>query len=135
MGIPASQALLPAGEAEEMTIRPFQHFPGPAVINSLGDVASYLRTLRDALLQMRRGKLECVNEVTLTENVTTTAIVDPRLSIQSVVHFDPLTANAATELAAGTMYVLEANRTNGTWTITHANAASTNRSFRYSIIG
>ena len=58
-----------------------------------------------------------------------------RLSPQSVVTFDPKTANAATELYGATMYVLTANRGNAAWTITHANNANADKTFAYSIIG
>lgn len=118
-----------------MTIRPFQHLPPPAILTSFSSVTEYLRKVWDALYKLRRGKIECVTDLTLTANVTTTQIRDERLSTQSVVSFDPKTANAAAEKAAGTMYVLTANRTDGTWTITHANNGQTDRTFQVSIIG
>lgn len=82
-----------------------------------------------------QGKLNATGTLTLTANAATTALNDARLTVGSVVLFDPTTANAAAELAAGTMYVLTANRNNRTWTVTHANAASTDRTFAYVIIG
>lgn len=119
-----------------MAVNQFLHFPPPpAGFNSLNEVAQYLRRLWDALKAMRRGKLECVIEVTLTANTTTTTINDIRLSSQSVVLFDPKTANAAAELYGGTMYVLNANRTTGVWVITHANNVQTDRTFQTCIIG
>jgi len=45
----------------------------------------------------------------------------------------PTTANAAAELAAGTMYV--SSQTTEQATITHASAGSGDRSFRVLIIG
>lgn len=118
-----------------MTIRPYHHLPPPATFGSLGDVATYIRRMWDALFRMRQGKIECVTEITLTANAGTTALSDIRLSNQSVLTFDPKTANAAAELAAGTLYVLTANRGNASWTITHANNAQTDRTFQVSIIG
>ena len=118
-----------------MTIRPFQHLPTPAIFTTFSSVTEYLRKVWDAMYKLRRGKIECVTELTLTAGAATTQIKDERLSIQSVVSFDPKTANAAAEKAAGTMYVLTANRTDGTWTITHANNGQTDRSFQVSIIG
>lgn len=118
-----------------MTIRPYLHLPPPATFGSLVDVASYLRRVWDAIFRLRQGKIECVTTVTLTENAATTVLNDIRLSNQSVVTFDPKTANAAAELAAGTLYVLTANRGNASWTITHANNAQTDRTFQISIIG
>lgn len=84
---------------------------------------------------MRSGKLECVGELTLTANVASTAVTDIRVSPQSVIVWHPRTANAAAEMAAGTMYVTDANMGNGSFTVTHANNAQTDRDFRYAVIG
>jgi hypothetical protein len=89
----------------------------------------------EAVQQMRRGKMDIVTELTLTENAATSTLTWKGLSPQSVVVFDPKTANAAAELAAGTMYVLTANRGNDAWTVTHANNAQTDRTFQVAIIG
>ena len=119
-----------------MTVRPFLHFPdAPANFTSMADVAYYLRRLRDGLFRLRQGKLECVVELTLREDEATTVLTDSRLSVQSVVIFDPKTANAAAALYGGSMYVLTANRTNGAWTITHPNNAQTDKHFQCAIIG
>jgi hypothetical protein len=89
----------------------------------------------EVMAQVRRGKMDAVTELTLTANAATSTLSWKGLSPQSVVIFDPKTANAAAELAAGTMYVLTANRGNDTWTVTHANNAQTDRSFQVAIIG
>lgn len=111
-----------------MTIRPFLHFPPPPA-------NSELRRQYEVLQQMRNGKLENVAEVTLTANVASTTVTDIRVSPQSVLAWHPRTANAAAELANGTMYVTDANMANGSYTITHANNAQTDRVFRVAIIG
>ena len=119
-----------------MTVRPFQILPAPnQSFSNLQDVAIYVRKLWDALYKARRGKLECVTELTLTAGTGTTALVDERLTIQSCVHLDPKTANAAAELGNGTVYCLTANRGTGTWTFTHANNAQVDRSYQVCIIG
>lgn len=118
-----------------MTVKPFNSLPPPFSFQTLADVAIYLRKLWDALSSMRSGKLQCVTEITLTANSATTAFTDVRLSAYSAVCFDPMTANAAAELAAGTMYVTSANRGGGSWTITNANNVQADRTFRVSIIG
>lgn len=83
-----------------------------------------------------QGKLNAIfRDFTLTANATTTTLTDPRLSIDSHLTFDPLTANAAYELYTGTLYVLSANRNNGSWTITHSNNSQTDRTFNVLIIG
>lgn len=111
-----------------MTIRNFLHFPPPP-----ND--PWLRRQYEVLQQLRNGKTENVAELTLTANAATTAVTDIRVSPQSVIVWHPRTANAAAELAAGTMYVTDANMGNGTFTVTHANNAQTDRDFRYAIIG
>lgn len=111
-----------------MTIRGFLHFPPPPA-------DPQERRQYEALQLMRRGKLECVGEVTLTAGAASTAVSDTRVSIQSVIVWHPKTANAAAELANGTMYVTDANIGSGTFTITHANNAQTDREFRFAILG
>jgi len=111
-----------------MTIRSFLHFPPPP-----NDPFS--RRMYEVLQQLRSGKMEIVGELTLTASVATTAVTDIRVSPQSVIVWHPRTANAAAELAAGTMYITDANMGNGTFTVTHANNAQTDRDFRYAVIG
>lgn len=93
------------------------------------------RTSALAINQVLAGKLNATADVTLTASVATTVVRDPRIGVNSWLGFDPLTANAATEKAAGTMYVLSANRITGQATITHANNAQTDRSFKLLVIG
>lgn len=118
-----------------MTIRPFQNLPQPGVFSTLADVARYTRVLWDGLYKARRGKLECVVEVTLTANAATTVLKDERISGQTFIGFDPRTANAAAELAAGTLYILDANRIDGQVTITHANNAQNDRRYYICFLG
>lgn len=119
-----------------MTVRSRPHAkPPPARVSNLQDLTSWLRTFYDSYSAARRGKFDCTTEITLTANQATSILSDQRLSPQSIVHFDPKTANAATELYGATMYVLTANRGDGSWTITHANNANADRTFGVSIIG
>ena len=111
-----------------MTIRPFLHLPPPPNNPAI-------RRLYEVMQAMRRGKLENVTEITLTANAATSTLSFKGLSPQSVVVFDPKTANAAAELYGGTMYVLTANRGNDTWTVTHANNAQVDRTFQVAVIG
>ena len=118
-----------------MTIRPFLHLPPPATFSTLADVATYIRRMLDALNKLRAGKTENVVEVTLTASASSTTLNDIRISPQSVIVWHPATANAAAELAAGTMYITDSNISNGTAIITHANNAQVDRHFRAAIIG
>lgn len=113
-------------------------FQPPAERPAGNDVSSLIRfavELGRAIRLLFQGKMNVVTTLTLTANTGTTTFSDSRLSIDSFVALDPLTANAAAELAAGTVYALQANRNNQTWTFTHANAATTDRTFRVVILG
>lgn len=118
-----------------MSVRPFLHLPPPAPSLTPSQMSAYMRRIWDAMQPLRKGKTENVTELTLTANAATTVLNYKGLSPQSVIVFDPKTANAAAELAAGTMYVLTANRANDQWTITHANNAQTDRDFQIAVIG
>lgn len=118
-----------------MTIQKFNHLQPPPSFGSLVDVQVYARKLFDALFRVMQGKTQNVGEVTLRTGQTTTVVSDIRASIQSCIIFDPRTANAATEYHGGTMYILDANRGKGTFTITHANNANADRTFWYAVIG
>lgn len=82
-----------------------------------------------------QGKSNNTGTLTLAANAASTVLSDSRLTINSVVLFDPLTVNAAAELAAGTLYTLTADRNNLAWSVTHANGVSIDRTFRYMIVG
>ena len=118
-----------------MTIRGFLHAKAPFSFRTLNDVAEWARSIHAAFYKARHGKLDCVTTLTLTVSSATTVFNDKRLSPQSVVDLDPMTANAAAEKAAGTVYCLTANRGNETWTYTCANNAQADRTYAVSIIG
>jgi hypothetical protein len=75
------------------------------------------------LLSRNRG-----GEVTLTPGATVTTVIDPTVTPDSFLQFQPLTATAGTE--AG-MQVLAADQLLGSFTITHANSAVADRTFRW----
>jgi hypothetical protein len=62
-------------------------------------------------------------------------VTDPTVTPDTVILFDPLTVTAAAELAAGTMVVLAADRLLGSFAITHTNAGTTDRTFRWLAAG
>jgi len=78
------------------------------------------------------GKFNVTGDVTLTNSATSTVVTDIRVSAQSYINFQPTTADGASELAAGTMYVSSQGKQ--TFTISHANDTTT-RSFRYVVLG
>ena len=68
--------------------------------------------------------------VTLTANSASTTLTDHRITPSSVIGLMPTTANAATAIA--TTYI--GTSVNESATITHANTATTDRIFKYSIL-
>lgn len=106
-----------------------------SVPRELPDDRLHRTQLANAVNRTLQGRLNNVGDMTLAANSSSTILKDARLSAQSSILFEPLTANAAAEFAAGTMYVTAANRRTGAFTITHANAVTTDRTFRYAILG
>lgn len=74
------------------------------------------------------GELPVSGTVTLRENETTTTVSHPAMTEARNVLLTPLTSSAAAE----DWYI--SDRSKGSFTITHANNASTDRDFAYSII-
>lgn len=87
----------------------------------------------DTINQIILGNLNNTSTVTLTANAATTTVTNSRIGASSYIEFMPTTANAAAAKAAGTMYV--SSRTKGSFVITHANNAQTDRTFTYTHIG
>lgn len=98
-----------------------------------GNDAEWKRAFQNWLREANQGHLANSGTLTLTANSFFTTLVDDRISVQSFVEFMPTTPNAGEERAAGTMYV--SGMTNGSLTLTHASAASTDRTFLYTIWG
>lgn len=84
-------------------------------------------------IQAAQGKLNNTGSVTLSAGVVSTSVSDARVGINSFIGFTPTTANAASEVGAGTMYL--STRGDSFFVITHANAASVDRTFAYCILG
>jgi len=99
------------------------------------DLSRAIKHTVGVLNSVQSGKLNALKEVTLNSSATSTTVLDSRLTINSFVAFDPVTQNAATELAAGTLYVLSANRSNGSFTLSHANNGQADRTYKMLIIG
>lgn len=113
----------------------YQPPPTDAGNDSPASLRQFARQISQAVSLLFQGKANNVLTFTCTAGAASTVLSDPRLAYSSAAIFDPLTANAAAELAAGTIYALEANRLNTTWTITHANAGTTDRTFRVVVVG
>lgn len=87
--------------------------------------------MADAINGLIDGKLDVVGTVTLTANVATTTVSDNRFESNMAPLLVPTTANGAAALT--NVYV--SARTKGSFTLTHANNAQTDRSFLYVRLG
>lgn len=75
------------------------------------------------------GKHNGVSNFTCAANATTTTVNDLRVGPESIVLLSPTSANSASE----NIYVSAKNKQN--FVVSHSNAASTDRTFDYIIIG
>jgi hypothetical protein len=92
------------------------------------------REVASTVNQLLDGKINAVSSVTLTANVSSTTVSDPRIGSTTLVFLTPETANAAAELA--TLYIAPADYVSGTsFKIHHANNAQTDRTFGYALLG
>lgn len=117
-----------------MSIFNFPKAPEGAVSPQPQAILQAVRQVAAVVNRSLTGKLNALGEVTLTSSAGSTTLSDPRLTVNSFIAWDPVTSAAAAELAAGTLYVEEANRRNGEFTLTHASNGLT-RTYKYLVIG
>lgn len=86
-----------------------------------------------ALQQLAAGRSNATGTVTLVTGAATTVVTDSNCAAGTVPLLTPVSANAATEVGNGTIYVSAV--ANGAFTITHANSATTGRTFLYALQG
>lgn len=91
----------------------------------------WLRNFWVRFTTTQQGKLNCVTTVTLAASTTVTTLTDQRISEDSDIAWSPRSANAA----AATTNVYVSSKTKGSAVFTHANAATTDRTYDVSIIG
>lgn len=89
--------------------------------------------INTAIRQLAQGRNNATGSVTLTASATSTVVSSDIVNDTDTVLLSPMTANAAAEIGAGTAYVSAVAK--GSFTITHANAVSTDRTFRYAVFG
>jgi hypothetical protein len=92
-----------------------------------------LRKIVLALQQLAAGRSNAVGSVTLATGASNTTVTTLNCAAGSTPILTPASAAAATELGNGTIYVSAV--TNGAFTITHANSATTGRTFLYAVLG
>jgi hypothetical protein len=80
---------------------------------------------------VNQGHLQNTGTVTLTAGGTSTVVTDSRVGVNTVPVLQPATANAASAIAS--VYVSTVG--NGSFTITHASSGSSDKTFRYALLG
>lgn len=100
----------------------------PEVMTNDVEHRRQIARLANSLLQ---GKQNNVIQVTLAANVTTTTVIDKRIGANTGLFFSPLSVDAAGALAG--LYV--SAQQNGSATLTHANTATTDRTFNVLLVG
>ena len=93
------------------------------------DVYRIVRAIRELF----EGRRNTTGILTLTASATSTIVRHLNFGSDSVPHLMAMTPNAAAELGNGTIHV--STRANGSFTLTHANNAQTDRIFLYSFDG
>ena len=89
-----------------------------------------------SLQQLASGRSNATGTVTLVTSSTTTTVTPTQsgiISSSSQIIITPTTANAATEIGNGTIYVSTVGK--DTFTLTHANSATTGRTFSWAVLG
>lgn len=105
----------------------------PIIPTYMVDLAIWVRKMADAINEMRVGKINTTNTVTLTANAASTTVTDLRVGKDTKVFLTPATANAAAIVA--TTYVATATIGDGSFVITHANNANADKTFFYVLLG
>ena len=86
-----------------------------------------------AINKIVEGRTDNYGSFTLTANTATTVVSEAKVNAFSTICLTPTTANAAAELGAGGMYV--SAKALGSFTLTHASSAQTDRTFDYTWSG
>lgn len=111
-------------------------YPGVPPYNG-ANVADWLRHARNTINGCLNGKTNNTSTVTLNTSTATTTVVlaEGRLGPNTVILFEPTTANAAAEIGAGTMWVSTKDPLNNRFLITNASNTQNDRTFNFVLIG
>ena len=89
--------------------------------------------VNQSIRQLVEGRSNAAGTVTLTINVATTTVTQANISADCFPQLTPASVNGATEMGNGTIYV--SSVADGSFVITHANAATTARTFHWHAVG
>lgn len=101
------------------------------------DLDDWLKRARLVVNGSLNGKTNNTGSFTLaTSTVSTTVVLAlGRLGPDTVILPMPLTANAAAEIGAGTMWVSSRNVATGKFVLTHASNTQADRTFNFIMVG
>lgn len=102
----------------------------PSISINQQDKSTWLRQLSIAINNLLNGKVNSVDDVTLTTNSATTVVSDEKVGENSFIGITPSDSISAADIF--NTYISSVG--NGTFTITHSNLPDT-RSLRYVILG
>lgn len=91
-----------------------------------------LRELQLTVNELLSGRSSNTGTVTLSIDTTATTVDNPIVHENSIVLLFPQTASAASELGAGGLYAVAGD---GSFTATHSNSATADRTFGYVVVG
>lgn len=99
-----------------------------------------LRKILSVLSGIMQGKTNNTGSFTLTANDTTTTVTLPvgKLGPNTVILWQPTTANAATAMAnlyVSARTISTKGAVNNTFTLTHSNTADSDKTFNYILVG
>jgi hypothetical protein len=86
-----------------------------------------------AVRELFEGRSNAVGAFTLVASATSTTVTAANCGAGSSVLLTPTSAQAATEVGNGTIYV--STVANGSFTVTHANNSQADRTFLYAALG
>ncbi len=93
------------------------------------------RRITQAIRELFQGRSNAVGMVTLVEEETETVVTAINCSPSCKVFLFPASADAATEMAGGSLYIDPADVVKGAFTIKHANDLSEDRTFFWVCLG
>lgn len=102
------------------------------VAPQFSDEQQHRRDIALSLNQVIRGKINTIGSVTLTTAAVLTTVHISQAGLDSVPIAVPLNTAAAQEIGNGTLFIAE--RANGYFVLSHANAATT-RNFAFAMLG
>lgn len=102
-------------------------------IRTPGRYEKDLTKYQAAIEQLAQGRLNCTGTFTLQANATSTTVKAPNVAPGTIITLSQQSANAAAAFA--TTFVLPSNVFQGSFTVSHASAASTDRTFGFIGIG